>query len=88
MGEYVPTSFRPTDPAGECDCCGYGPTAVVHVPGDLAGYKPEADMCEVCYRTRVGVWARHRDVHDPVKVELGQLIAWGINYLRDARGPG
>jgi hypothetical protein len=69
---------------GECNCCGYPdlPLAEVAVGKmEQARLGPSVNLCDVCRSTLAGTWYLYRDVHDPTKVDLGRLIAWGINHL-------
>lgn len=85
MAEYVDSDhppFQPDEARGLCDCCGFGPVATVQVVVGRPVDDPTMDLCEVCYSTLVGQWARYPDVHSADKTALGKLIAWGINHLK------
>lgn len=76
------SEFEPSNPRGHCDSCRYGPTPVIKSQHrDRCG--EQIDMCEICYCTLVGTWVGYPDAHDDTKRELGKMIAWGINFLRD-----
>jgi hypothetical protein len=74
-----------------CACCRYPGAPIVVRPDQPPLFDPltgdPVDLCDVCYRSMVGTWYLHRKTHDPVKVELGRLIAWGVNHLKDVPGP-
>jgi hypothetical protein len=77
-------AFKPDD-QGICDCCQYGDVPLQHhqVPEAYrAKFGDDVLLCEVCYMSMAGTWYIYSDVHDPAQVELGRLIAWGINYLK------
>lgn len=83
MAEYVDSDhppFQPDEERGLCDVCGFGPVATIQVVVGRPVDDPTMDMCEVCYSTLVGHWARHTP--GTVECQLGKVIAWGINHLK------